>query len=425
MTPYDPSDGEGDPRPARRPAASIGDVTRRDGSGGDGAPLAAARREEAPGDGRALLALDRRRFLQAAGFSFAGAAATACSPAPVERAIPFLVAPEEVVPGRSYWMSSTCRACPAGCGALVKCRDGRPLKLEGNPEHPASRGGLCAVGQASLLGLYDDHRLAGPLAAGRPASWAAVDAAIGGALAAIAARGGRVRLLTETVNSPTERAAIARFLARFADGRHVVYDPLSSSPILAAHARTHGVRALPRYRFERAAALVSFDCDFLGTWVSPVEHTAGYRAARDLSGTPPRLSWHLQLEGRQSLTGSRADRRVRLLPGEEGLVLSHLAAALAARAGVAFAAGALAPAPLPAAVLADAVERLWAARGRSLVVSGSDEVAVQVLVNFVNHLLGNYGATLDLEQPSYQRQGDDAALAALLAELEGGGPSTR
>ena len=103
---------------------------------------------DANDDGRSEL--DRRDFLKAAGFSLAAATLARCSRSPLSEAIPYVTAPEEIVPGRSYWMATTCHGCPARCGMLVKCRDGRPIKAEGNPEHPLSRGGLCAVGQATV-----------------------------------------------------------------------------------------------------------------------------------------------------------------------------------------------------------------------------------------------------------------------------------
>src|SRR3989304_10527216 len=136
--------------------------------------------------------IPRRDFLKAAGFTFVGAALTGCQRAPVEKAIPYLVKPEEIIPGRAYFYASTCGGCSAGCGLLVKNRDGRPIKLEGNREHPMSRGGLCAVGQASVLGLYDSLRLNQPLIEGKNASWQDVDAAVTAKLRDLAQGGGAV-----------------------------------------------------------------------------------------------------------------------------------------------------------------------------------------------------------------------------------------
>ena len=404
------------PTDLRPPRTWWGSLVERDG----GAPQG-AQQTPAPEDEVARRAdwLSRRGFLRAAGFTAGGSLLTSCARAPVEKAIPLLVADETLVPGRSLAYASTCAACPAACGLLMTCRDGRPVKLEGNPAHPLSRGGLCAVGQASILGLYDRRRLRGPRLGSRPASWDEVDRTVVAELDRVAAEGGAVRVLTATIPSPTMQRAIDRFLARFADARHVVYDPLSASAILAAHARTHGRHVLPRFRFERAEVIVSCDADFLGAWISPVEHAAGWREGRELGAGGERMSHHVQLEGRMSLTGSNADRRLRVAPDELGPAVATLAAAVARRATV----PAPAAPPLAADLAADldrVAARLWAARGRSLVVCGSQDVDVQVLVNLVNHLVGAYGTTLDIERPSGQRRGSDRDLAALRAELEAG-----
>ncbi len=380
-------------------------------------PRAGRSESEAP----VALPIDRRGFLKASGFTVAGTLLVGCSRKPVEKAIPYLVQPEEIVPGRATWYASTCGGCAAGCGALVKCRDGRPIKLEGNRDHPFSQGGLCAVGQASLLGLYDSQRFSGPQLAGRQSGWDEVDQAVTGRIAEVTASKGRVRLLTDTVTSPTEQRLIDRFLRQFSDAKHVVYDPLSSSAILDAHQTTHGLRVLPRYRFGRADVIVSFGADFLGTWISPVEFTTDYRSGRNLDGDSPRLSFHAQLESRMSLTGSNADLRVILDPAEEGLALGRLAEKVAELAGTAYPGFAgTSSSVLEEATLDDLAERLWQARGRSLVVSASQSSRQQVLVNYLNQLLGAYGATIDLERPSMQRQGNDIALAELADELARG-----
>lgn len=362
--------------------------------------------------------VDRRGFLIAAGFTF-GAALTGCSRAPVENVIPYNMKPDGITVGKAYHYASTCGACPAACGLLVKCRDGRPVKLEGNPDHPLSRGGLCGPGQASILGLYDSRRLQGPLRDGQSATWEEVDQDILSRLDEIRS-GGRVRVLTRTIHSPTTQRAVGQFLQGFSDARHVVHDPISRSAIPAAHARTHGVRRLPRYQFDRADWIVSFDADFLGTWIAPVEHTAGYQAGRQMDVVPPTLSHHIQFESRLSLTGAKADERIRVAPTEMGLVMTQLAARLADRAGVVFDSGTTPTGPVSAERLDELAENLWAARGRSLVVCGAQDVELQSLANLLNHLLGSYGATVDLASPSQQRGGDDAEMLQLLDEIEAG-----
>ncbi len=363
--------------------------------------------------------VDRRSFLKLAGFSIAGALVSGCQQATVEKAIPFLIPHEEITPGLAYWYATICAGCPAGCGVMAKCRDGRPIKLEGNPGHPLSSGGLCAVGQASLLGLYDSHRLKNPLIDGNESSWEQIDADVVKELEHIKATGGAVRFLTGTIDSPTTRGMIGRFLSGFKNGKHVEYDAVSHSAILDAHTITHGVRVLPRYRFARAGVIVSFDADFLGTWISPVEFTKGYRTGRTLEGNPPRCSFHAHVESRVSLTGSNADERICVSPAQMYESLATLAELLTARAGRPPGN----PVDLPAelkkkmSVLAD---RLWSARGEGLVVCGVNNVQSQILVNAINDVLGNYGHTVDIERPSYQDAGNDAELQAALTDISSG-----
>lgn len=336
----------------------------------------------------------RRDFLKIAGFAFAGATLTGCSRAPVEKALPYLSQPEGLVAGRPQYYASTCGGCTAGCGLLVKVRDGRPIKLEGNSDQPIGRGATCAAGQASILSLYDSLRLKHPLAGGKPSTWPEVDAAIRSRLRPDTV----VRYLSGTIISRTKQSAIDTFLAQFHNARHVMYDALSASAILDAHQETHGARILPHYRFAEADVIASFDADFLGTWISPVEFAHDYASRRP----PPNMSWHVQFEGRMSLTGSKADRRVRTAPAEIRNRLADLAEQIASGRGD------------------DLSERLLRARGRSLVVSGVNDLDIQILVNHVNHLLENYGKTLDIERPSRQRMGSDRQLAKLLEELRSG-----
>jgi molybdopterin-containing oxidoreductase family iron-sulfur binding subunit len=336
----------------------------------------------------------RRGFLKAAGFAFAGAALSGCSRAPLEKAMPYLAQPEGLVAGRAQYYASTCAGCSAGCGLIVKVRDGRPIKLEGNPEQAISRGATCAVGQASILGLYDSLRLKHPIAGGKPSTWSEVDAAIRSRLRPDTA----VRYLSGTIISPSKQAVIDKFLAQFHNARHVMYDAMSASAILDAHQETHGVRILPHYRFGKADVIASFGADFLGTWISPVEFSRDYASRR----LPPVMSWHEQFEARMSVTGSKADRRTRIAPHEIRGHLWRLADQISSGRGHGLA------------------ERLLHARGRSLVVCGANDPDSQILVNHINHLLDNYGTTLDIGKPSRQRQGNDRALSKLLDELRSG-----
>jgi Fe-S-cluster-containing dehydrogenase component len=205
---------------------------------------------------------------------------------------------------------------------------------------------------------------------------------------------------------------IARFLDGFADARHVVYDDVSAWSIAEAHGATHGRRAMPRIRFDRADVVVGLDADFLGGWISPVEFTAAYARAR------PR--WHVQVESCMTLTGAKADERVVVAPDEFGPVLTALAAGLALRDGRGFDAAVRLPAGLASRTVEGWAALLWNARGRALVICGSTDPALQRLANFINELLGSYGATLDLEAPSMQRLGDEPSMLRLGQELARG-----
>ena len=244
----------GSPDPAPRPTERSHDLRRPavGGSGEVGRPSPSA---EPFAD---LLSIDRRRFLEASGFALFLSALGGCMRAPVRTVLSPASGEEGATAGLARYYASTCGGCPAACGLLVKTRDGRPIKLEGNPDHALSQGGLCAVGQAEVLGLYDSQRLRAPQLDGQPVDWGRVDQRVRQQLAASKEAGRSVVILTGTVHSPTTRAVIQRFLTDHPHARHVAYDPLSASAIGAAHQQTHGLRVVPRYRFDRADVIVAF-----------------------------------------------------------------------------------------------------------------------------------------------------------------------
>ncbi len=377
---------------------------------------------------------DRRAFLRMVGFSFAAAGVTACSRGPAQTAMTHIMANEGVLPGRAYWIASTSWADGSGGGLLVRCRDGRPVKVEGNPQHPLNGRGLTAAAQASVLSLYDDHRFDGPQLEGKPSSWQQVDEVVAARLEQVVAAGGSVRLLTSTLTGPSTLAWIDRFLGAVPDGRHLMYDALSCSALLDVTEAAYGVRAIPRYDLAASRVLAVFDADPLGTWISPAEYSAGYAAARRPEGhdaqvgegehgEAPDMSRHWQFEARLSLTGTRADRRVRTSPWESTQALAYLAAALAGRAGV----GLPGPAPDTAAVrpglreaLDELAQELWAQRHDALVLCGRNDHDAQRLTCWINELLGNAGRTWHLAGASQQRLGSDAQVEQLRSELLGG-----
>ncbi|MBP9663473.1 MAG: 4Fe-4S dicluster domain-containing protein [Pyrinomonadaceae bacterium] len=370
--------------------------------------------------------LSRRTFLEVIGYTTAAIALTSCK-APEQKIVPYLKQPPELTPGVASWYASTCGGCSAGCGTLVKVRDGRPIKLEGNPEHPLSKGGLCPVAHSMVFGLYDAERIQQPLIRGAKATWDEVDAQITQKLNAIKASGGKVRFLSNTLISPTSRATINDLLSKFNDAKHVIYEPISTSGIRLAHLHTHGVETLPFYRVEKAKVLVSFGADFLGTWISPTAFTRGYSEARDVNDRKQDMLRHIQFESRLSLTGANADKRVTISLTEESNALLQLAKLVASKAG---GAGSLAPgiaahepgklAEHIVAALEESANELVRAKGASLVLCGSNDPDKQQIVNLINQTLDNYGNTISIGPNPSQGQSRDEEMQTLLQEMKDG-----
>ncbi|MEO7730179.1 MAG: 4Fe-4S dicluster domain-containing protein [Kofleriaceae bacterium] len=353
----------------------------------------------------------RRDFLSLMGFGVTAATVAACR-APTQKAIPMAVASEDMIAGVANYYATTCGGCASACSLVVKQRDGRPIKIEGNEVSPLFGGATCATGQATVLSLYDNERLRGPLWKGKPAAWHDVDEQVAAGLEVARAAHGKVVLLSTTITSPSLLALIERWRRAIPGFRHVVYDPMSASALRAASAQVFGRAIVPHYAFDRARVIVGLDADFLGTWLSPVEFARQYARGRATDQPAP---LHVQFEPGMSVTGTNADQRIAVAPSAIGAVAAALLARIAQRAGEP---AVTAPAdPVDAATLDAIAGELWKHRGASLVVSGANDLATQVVVHTLNRLLGNVGKTLDVERPSQQRQGDDAAMADLVVEL--------
>jgi molybdopterin-containing oxidoreductase family iron-sulfur binding subunit len=356
---------------------------------------------------------NRRDFLALMGFTVGAAA---CSRAPVHKAIPFLNQPEDLTPGVPMWYATTCGGCSACCSVLVKTRDGRPIKIEGNPEAPLFGGGTCAVGQATVLSLYDNERLKGPLWHGRSVSWDDTDARIDARLQAAVVDHRAVVLLTGTITGPATRDLIERWSRRYDGFRHVVYDAVSFTAIRRAYDRFLGRAIVPHFRMDRARAVVGLDADFLGSWLSPVEFTRQYSSARRPSAGMMR---HVQFESGLSLTGANADVRHSVAPEDIDIIAVALLSLVRepARAHEQFAGDHL-PVPLP--ILEDLAADLRRHRGECVIVCGASDVATQVIVAALNHELGAIGRAINVDRPSLQKLAHDTDVAALVADMRRG-----
>jgi molybdopterin-containing oxidoreductase family iron-sulfur binding subunit len=359
---------------------------------------------------------NRRDFLKFLGFSVTAASLAACE-TPVNKAIPYVVKPEEITPGVANWYASTYYDGSDYASIIVKTREGRPIKVEGNDFSKVSMGGTNARVQASVLSLYDSSRLTGPTANGAAATWDNVDKEIGGKLAAVAAKGGAIRILSSSIISPSTKAVIAEFTAKYPTTKHVMYDAVSYSGIAKANAGTFGQEVIPSYNFAKANVIVSIAADFLANWISPIEFSKQYAKTRKVSKDHAEMSKHIQFESNLSLTGANADERIPVKVSEQGKVAVNLYNAVAKIVG-----GSALPSSALACdgEIAKAAKELAENKGKSLVVSGSNDVNVQAVVNGINQMLDNYGKTIDLENPTYTHQGDDTAFADLVAEMAAG-----
>ncbi|AHJ98715.1 TAT-variant-translocated molybdopterin oxidoreductase [Hymenobacter swuensis] len=343
----------------------------------------------------------RRDFLKLMGFGLAAATLASCE-TPIKKAIPYLNKPEEVDPGIANFYASTFFNGQDYNSILVKTREGRPIKLEGNPESPITRGGLSARAQAAVLGLYDGARLQHFAKKGAKVDKDQLDQEVRNALAGA----GRIAIVSHTIISPSTKKVVAEFAGRFAGTEHVMYDVNSASGLLRANG---GV--LPAYDFSKADTIVSFDADFLGTWLSPVEFARQYVTNRKVSSEKRSMSRHYQFETNMSLTGSNADVREPLKPSELGeAVLTVYNVVVGGGSASAYAD--------KSKKVAAAAAALQKAGSRGLVVSGSNDPAVQALVAAINQSLGS--VAVDVANPSLIRQGDDAKMSNLLKAISAG-----
>lgn len=362
----------------------------------------------------------RRDFLKYLGFSTAAAALAAGCKQPVKKAIPYAVKPENIVPGVADYYATTYVNNGEVVPILAKVRDGRPIKIEGNDKCSFTNGGTSARVQASVLDLYDMHRLRFPVEMHngkftQVPTFEALDNKIG---AEMAKAGGQVAVLTGTINSETTKAAIDAFV-KAKNGRHIQYDSISYSGMLLANEATYGKKAIPVYRFNNAKVIVSIGADFLGTWVSPIEHTTQYVANRVISDKKKEMSKHYQFESFLSMTGANADERFTHKPSQTGAI----ALALLAAVGGGGTAAAFADKKLNAGI-AKAGKDLADNKGKAVVVCGSNDVNIQIVVNAINNAINANGSTIDWSQTNNCIAGDDAAMKQLVDDMNAGSIGT-
>jgi MoCo/4Fe-4S cofactor protein with predicted Tat translocation signal len=367
--------------------------------------------ETADNKGLANAPASRRDFLKYLGFSTAAAVAAASCETPVRKAIPYVNKPQDLVPGVADYYATTYVSGGEAIPVIAKVRDGRPIKLEGNTLSSFSKGGTTARVQASVLDLYDTARLRHPIANKNATSYETIDKMVAEAIAGLGSI--PVVILTSTTTSPTTKQTIAEFLVKFPGSRHVQFDAVSYSGMLLANEATYGTKTIPSYQFDNAKVIVSLGADFLGTWLSPVEFSRQYATGRKINEKNIELSKHYQFESMLSMTGANADARYTHRPSEAGTVAAALLSAVNGQ-GAAGVSGKLKEG------IEKAAAELNANKGKALVVSGSNNVNVQVIVNAINEAIGANGTTINRAFPLQTHQGVDSDMATLLADMEAG-----
>tara|TARA_R110002073_G_scaffold56835_5_gene144359 strand:- start:1000 stop:4098 length:3099 start_codon:yes stop_codon:yes gene_type:complete len=349
----------------------------------------------------------RRDFLKYVGFSTAAASLAACE-GPVRKSIPYVVQPDQIIPGVANYYASTIANGHDFASILVKTREGRPIKIENN-DLATTNGGANARVNASVLDLYDSLRVGWPKKNGEDSSWVEFDADTTQALNSTQAAGKEIVLLTQTFASPSTSKLISEFKEKYGNVRHVVYDAISESAAIEAFQNKYGERGLANYNFSKARTIVSFGADFLGDWQG-----GGFDSAYAKGRIPShgKMSLHVQFESNMSLTGANADKRVPLKPSEQKVALAKLYGKITGNA----VSGNL-PAHIEEAVNVAASE-LSKAGSNGVVVTGIQDVNAQTVVFAINEALAS--KAFDPNTPIKTRQGNDKAVTKLVADMNAG-----
>ncbi len=352
----------------------------------------------------------RRDFLKYVGFTTAAASLAACE-GPVHRSIPYVLQPEQIIPGVADYYATTMFDGFDFANLLVKTREGRPIKIENNTVAGASFAANARV-HASVLSLYDSMRLKATKMAQKDASWTAADLKIKSSLADAKTKGGQVVLLTNTLASPTTEKLIAEFIAKNPTAKHIMYDAVSESAALDAFEAVYGERALANYDFSKANTIVSLDADFLGDWQGG-SFDSGYAKGRVPQAG--KMSKHFQFEANMTLSGAAADKRVPMSVANQKQALVKIYNVVT---GSATATGKVANED----VVVKAAQQLKAAGTKGLLVSGIQDKNAQLLVLAINQALASEAfSTVGTRQI---RKGSNEKVAQLIADMNAGSVHT-
>jgi MoCo/4Fe-4S cofactor protein with predicted Tat translocation signal len=346
--------------------------------------------------------VSRRRFLKVMGASFALAGLNACMRNPDEKIVPYVKQPEQIVPGKPLFYATAMTLGGYATGLLVESHEGRPTKIEGNPQHPASLGATDIFAQASILTMYDPDRSQTVVNAGEITTWSAF---LGALTAALSNQQIALRILTETVTSPTLVAQLREVLKKFPNARWHQYEPLARDNAYEGARLAFGEPVETQYRFDRAEVILSLDADFLNTGPGWVRYARDYADKRRVRAGRTAMNRLYAIESLPTNTGAMADHRWSMPASEVEAVARMLAS------------GEVSATPWNA-VWND----LQRHRGASLVIAGDQQPpSVHALAHAINDRLGNVGKTVICTEPVVAEPvGQFQSLRELVADMKAG-----
>ena len=353
---------------------------------------------------------NRRDFLKYVGFSTAAASIAACE-GPVINSVPYVVQPDEIIPGNANYYASSIADGYDYRNILVKTREGRPIKVKQNKD-AISLGECNARVLASVLSLYDSKRLKGPKVNGTDIDWDDFDQKIVSKLKSLSEQGKRVVLLTHTIPSPTSQKIINKFISKFPNIKHVVYDSISSSETLDAFESLYGIRAFADYDFSKAETIVSIDADFLGDWQGG-GYEGGYSRGRVPKGSKGKssMSYHVQFESNMSLTGANADKRIPCRQETLKKIVSQIHSKIF-DSELNFSNGLSELDEKTNNKISDVLKRIKKSGKKSLVVSGIQNHEIQKMILEINQKLSS--DAFDIENPRIINQGKNSDVKDLV-----------
>jgi MoCo/4Fe-4S cofactor protein with predicted Tat translocation signal len=338
----------------------------------------------------------RRDVLKMIGVSAAITGLGACTKLPTEHIVPYVKPPEEIIPGRPLFYATSYVSRGVATGVLVESHEGRPTKMEGNPEHPGSLGAADIFTIASILNMYDPDRSQSVLHDGRITDWAAFAAAMGDFNQQVGGQGANLRILTKTITSPTLASQMKKLMTMYPAAKWHQYEPLTGDSVREGARMAFGKFVNTVYHFDKADVVLSLDADFFNWGAGHVRYTKDFSSRRDLAAGPStNLNRLYAVESMPSSTGASADHRMPLRSAE----IESFARAVAAGVGVSVAAGSSSAKISPDWV--SAVSRdLATHKGSSIVIVGEQQPPfVHALAHAMNASLGNVGKTVEYTDP--------------------------